>query len=91
MIKRQFVLSAALAGAVAVAASTAAVAGPVTPQSGQEKCYGVSKAGANDCASATGTHACAGQGSKKDNDPNDWKNVPAGTCTRLGGKLEAAK
>ena len=86
MIRRQFVLSAALAGAVA--ASTAAVAGPVTPQSGQEKCYGVSKAGANDCASATGTHACAGQGSKKDNDPNEFKYVAGGTCEKMGGSIK---
>ncbi|HUP09565.1 MAG TPA: DUF2282 domain-containing protein [Caldimonas sp.] len=86
MMRRQFVLSAALAGAVA--ASTAALAGPVTPQPGQEKCYGVAKAGANDCASATGTHACAGQGSKKDNDPNEFKYVAAGTCEKMGGSMK---
>ena len=51
----------------------------------KEKCYGVSKAGQNDCANATGTHACSGQ-AKKDNDPQDWKYVAAGTCGKLGGK-----
>jgi uncharacterized membrane protein len=55
---------------------------------GKEKCYGVSKAGQNDCANATGTHACSGQ-AKKDNDPNDWKYVASGTCTKLGGKTKA--
>jgi uncharacterized membrane protein len=52
---------------------------------GKEKCYGISKAGQNDCANASGTHACSGQ-SKKDMDPQDWKYVAAGTCAKLGGK-----
>jgi uncharacterized membrane protein len=55
---------------------------------GKEKCYGISKAGQNDCANATGTHACSGQ-AKKDNDPNDWKYVATGTCTKMGGKMKA--
>ena len=86
MDRRLFVLSAALVGAMA--ASTAALAGPVTPQAGQEKCFGVAKAGSNDCASATGTHACAGLGSKKDNDPNEFKYVAAGTCAKMGGSMK---
>jgi uncharacterized membrane protein len=86
MNKRQFLLSAALTGAMA--ASFVAQAGPVTPQPGQEKCFGVAKAGQNDCASATGTHACAGLGSKKDNDPNEFKYVAAGTCEKMGGKMK---
>lgn len=45
-----------------------------------EKCYGVAKAGKNDCA-ANG-HACAGQ-AKKDADPNEWVSLPAGSCDRL--------
>lgn len=59
--------------------STAVAAGdkPAT-----EKCYGVAKAGQNDCA-ANG-HSCAGQ-AKVDNDPAEWKKVDAGTCEELGG------
>jgi uncharacterized membrane protein len=45
-----------------------------------EKCYGVAKAGKNDCA-ANG-HACAGQ-AKKDADKNEWIKVPEGTCDRI--------
>jgi uncharacterized membrane protein len=37
------------------------------------KCYGVAKAGKNDCATAS--HSCAGS-SKKDNDPTEWKKMP---------------
>ncbi len=54
-----------------------------------EKCFGVAKAGQNDCATKTGSHSCAGQG-KKDNDPSEWKKVPAGTCEKMGGKLDKA-
>lgn len=46
-----------------------------------EKCYGVSMAGKNDCAAGPGT-SCAGT-SKKDYQGNAWKYVPAGTCTTL--------
>lgn len=52
----------------------------------KEKCYGVAKAGKNDCA-ANG-HSCAGQ-SKVDNDPSEWKFVPKGDCEKLGGTLKA--
>ncbi len=54
----------------------------------KEKCYGVAKAGKNDCA-ANG-HSCAGQ-SKTDNDPTEWKYVPAGECEKMGGSLKAGK
>jgi len=55
---------------------------------GKEKCYGVAKAGKNDCAPASGAHSCAGQ-AKKDNDPGDWKFVAKGTCDKMGGKTAA--
>jgi uncharacterized membrane protein len=54
-----------------------------------EKCYGVAKAGKNDCA-APG-HSCAGQ-AKADADKKEWVSVPKGTCDRLvGGNLTAGK
>lgn len=49
-----------------------------------EKCYGIAKAGMNDCANVTGTHQCAGY-SMKDNDPAEWIMVPEGTCDRIVG------
>jgi uncharacterized membrane protein len=52
----------------------------------KEKCYGVAKAGKNDCA-ANG-HSCAGQ-AKVDNDPTEWKYVPKGECEKMGGTLTA--
>ncbi len=59
-------------------------AGP-TEAAPQVKCYGVAKAGKNDCA-ANG-HSCAGQ-ARVDNDPAEWKNVSsAERCAQLGGSL----
>jgi uncharacterized membrane protein len=52
---------------------------------GMEKCYGVVKAGKNDCAGTA--HACAGQ-SKADASGKEYLTVPKGTCERLvGGSL----
>ena len=91
-MNHQATIKAAIAGVVALgfAASTLAAApGPVTPKAGQEKCYGVAKAGQNDCGTAK--HACAAQGAKVDNDPTEWKYVDKGTCEKMGGKMAAPK
>jgi uncharacterized membrane protein len=52
-----------------------------------EKCYGIAKAGKNDCAGAA--HACSGQ-SKTDAGGKEWLALPKGTCERIvGGSLTA--
>jgi uncharacterized membrane protein len=57
----------------------------------KEKCYGIAKAGQNDCANLSGTHSCAGQ-SKAEMGVDEWKYVAKGTCAQLGGKTaEEAK
>lgn len=57
----------------------------------KEKCFGIAKAGQNDCASAFGTHSCAGQ-SKVDMDKSEWKYVAKGTCKTMKGlTIEEAK
>jgi len=53
-----------------------------------EKCFGVAKAGQNDCG--TSTHGCAGLATA-DKDPAEWKMVPKGTCEKAGGKLAPQK
>ena len=80
----QSLIRSALAGLIALGAIQG-VASAAEP-AGKEKCYGISKAGQNDCANGVGTHACSGQ-SKADNDPQDWKYVAAGTCAKVGGKM----
>lgn len=49
---------------------------------GMEKCYGIAKAGMNDCG--TKSHGCAGE-SKVDRDPEAWLFVPEGLCQRIAG------
>ena len=57
----------------------------------KEKCFGIAKAGQNDCASISGVHTCAGQ-AKVDMDQGEWKYVPKGTCKKLKGlTMEEAK
>ena len=57
----------------------------------KEKCYGIAKAGQNDCANLSGSHSCAGQ-SKVDNAPDEWKYVAKGTCAAMKGmSAEEAK
>ena len=46
-----------------------------------EKCYGVAKAGKNDCAAGPGT-SCAGS-STVDYQGNAWKLVPKGSCENI--------
>ena len=66
---------------LALAATVAtAIAGLSTAAHAQEneKCFGVSLAGENDCAAGPGT-TCAGT-STVDYQGNAWTFVPAGTC-----------
>lgn len=77
------IVAAAIAGLFALAAGSA-MAQDLKP--GQEKCWGVAKAGQNDCGSNKTAHSCAGQ-STKNYDPNDFKVVKTGTCQKMGGSL----
>lgn len=69
-----------LAIAGVVAASMSGVATTAEAAS-KEKCYGVSLAGANDCAAGPGT-TCAGT-SVTDYQGNAWTLVDSGTCTTI--------
>ena len=84
----QTMIRSAFIGLLAVTAVTASTTAAAADD--KEKCYGVSKAGKNDCANGSGTHSCAGQ-SKVDNSPDDWKLVAKGTCEQMGGKMAAPK
>jgi uncharacterized membrane protein len=78
-MKRTFTAAAVVAGALATAGA-AAVSTPVNAAE-NVKCYGVAKAGQNDCAAGPGT-TCAGT-SKIDYQGNAWKLVPKGSCTTM--------
>lgn len=68
--------------AIAFAGSlTAASAAEAQNRPAMERCYGVARAGQNDCAAGPGT-SCAGT-SRTDYQGNAWKLVRAGTCTSI--------
>jgi uncharacterized membrane protein len=59
------------------------------PRYPYEKCYGIAKAGENDCF---GQGNSCGSTSKKDHDPQAWIYVPVGTCKKIaGGKLSPSR
>jgi uncharacterized membrane protein len=80
MVSKQ-TLNVLLASAVAL---TVAGAGTAHAQNEKEKCYGVVKAGQNDCAAAGGSHACAGS-APSDRLGDEWVAVPKGLCDKLAG------
>lgn len=73
----------ALAAATVLASLTASAAhaGPVAPQPGKDKCFGIALAGKNDCKAGAGT-TCAGT-SVKNYQGNAWKYVAKGTCQSI--------
>ena len=78
----------AAAAAVAIGGAATALA-QGAPEFTAEKCYGVAKAGSNDCA-ATGNNSCAGL-SVIDADPGAWLYVPTGVCAKIvNGRTEEA-
>lgn len=85
-MKTQNLVSSALAAALSL--GLVAQAQAADEKAAKEKCYGIAKAGQNDCASANGSHSCAGQ-AKTDKDANEWKYVAKGTCEKDGGSTKA--
>jgi len=79
MDRKRRLVGSAIASLVALGVAQAAGAEDKSPK---EKCYGIAKAGQNDCGTAT--HTCAGKATR-DNGPDEWKYVPKGTCEKLGG------
>ena len=81
-MNQRLIVSSALASVLALGLINAASA---ADSKDKEKCYGVAKAGQNDCSNLSGTHSCAGQ-SKADMGADEWKYVAKGSCQKLGGK-----
>lgn len=84
-LNKKLLIGTAVASALTVAATTSSVT--LAADKKMEKCYGVAKAGKNDCAAGPGT-SCAGT-STTDGQGNAWMYVAKGTCEKLvGGSLE---
>ncbi len=77
-------LNTLLAGAVAVSSLGAMATSAHAMKEGQEKCYGVVKAGMNGCGAADKSHSCAGM-AKEDASGVEWLALPTGTCEKLAG------
>ena len=90
MKKSQLLVASAMAAVLSMPLVLSAQSGPAPkPKFEAEKCYGVAKAGKNDCQTANSS--CAGT-SKRDGQADAWLYVPAGSCNRIvGGQLEAKK
>jgi uncharacterized membrane protein len=84
MLTHDKLIQAALASVLALGIAQAANAhDPKDDGSGKEKCYGIAKAGQNDCGTAR--HTCAGKATR-DNASDEWKYVARGTCEKIGGR-----
>ena len=83
-MNQRLIVSSALASVLALGLAGTAAA----QEKGKEKCYGIAKAGQNDCANVSGSHSCAGQ-SKDNMSGDDWKYVAKGTCKDMKGLSEA--
>ena len=84
MNKTSIALSAALFGAMSLSGCDWKKADEqeeaVKPD--MEKCYGIAKAGKNDCSGGPGFHGCAGQ-STEDSAKQDWLYLPKGVCEKI--------
>lgn len=83
-MKKNLLIGSAMAAAITMAATTLPVANAQDIE--MEQCYGIAKAGQNDCAAGPGT-TCAGT-STVDAQINAWMYVPEGSCDKIvGGSL----
>ena len=88
-MKTRLVIATAFAAAIAAPSVLSAQKPVDAPAFKAEKCYGIAKAGANDCAS-TGNNSCGGS-SKRAADRKAWIFVPEGYCERIVGGSKTAK
>jgi uncharacterized membrane protein len=84
----QLLIASAVAAALAMPHTAGAGPAP-KPKFEAEKCYGIAKAGKNDCQTANSS--CAGT-SKRDNQGDAWIYIPAGSCDKVvGGSKDPKK
>jgi uncharacterized membrane protein len=86
-MRSRYLIASALAASIVAPVALSAQKPAPAPTFKAEKCYGIAKAGKNDCAS-TGNNSCGGS-SKASSDPKAWIYVPQGYCERIvGGSLQ---
>jgi uncharacterized membrane protein len=86
---RRQILTSAIGGLLAL--GVVSMDANAADMKNMERCWGIAKAGHNDCSSNKSAHSCAGQATR-DNDPMDFVAVPKGTCAKIAhGSLEPGK
>ena len=90
MLNKEKIIKSAVIAFLALTTAHTAIGAPAevaTPP--QEKCYGLFKAGMNDCATATAS--CAGSATK-DKQADAFLLMPKGLCQKIvGGKLKSSQ
>lgn len=86
MMNKDKIVKSAITAFLALTTLHSAVAAPSSTEApATEKCFGIARAGLNDCATAT--HSCAGNATK-DNQVDAFLILPKGLCDKIvGGKL----
>jgi uncharacterized membrane protein len=79
-LKKKFMTSMVIGSAAIATLSTSAIA--ADKDNKLEKCYGIVKAGKNDCADSKQVHSCAGE-AKADAAKTEWILLPKGTCEKI--------
>ena len=87
MKRSHLLIASAVAAALTLPYASPSQAGPAPkPKFQSEKCFGIAKAGKNDCQTANSS--CAGT-SKRDNQGDAWIYMPTGACDKVvGGSKE---
>jgi len=85
--KIKFSIKKVLAVSAVSVVSMTTIAATTAPDQQAEKCYGIVKAGLNDCQTAN--QSCAGS-AVKDNQPDAFLFMPKGLCNKIvGGSLKS--
>ena len=88
---KKAITTGVITGAITLAIAGANAANAAEHETNKEKCFGVAKAGQNDCAAIDKSHSCMGHATV-DGDSKEWIAVPKGLCEKLvGGSLTAGK
>jgi uncharacterized membrane protein len=89
MITKHKLIKSAISAFLVLATTHAAQATTDSTQQSTEKCYGIVKAGMNDCS--TSTSSCSGS-AKSDRQADAFVFVPKGLCEKISGSsLTAGK
>lgn len=88
MNNKEYFVKSAIAAFLSLTATHSAIGAPDDSSANSvEKCYGIARAGMNDCSTATSS--CAGS-AKKDKQADAFLLLPKGVCEKIvGGQLKS--